>query len=261
MSREDLQLKYNTQISTNSYIELSYVIRTTLQKIGLRLENLPIVQLPIQPILVNIATLTERGCNRYYKLLRKKKNLSSTIHEREAIWHKELNSTFGVQFWNKVYTLTSEIKNENRLKWLQYQIARNSLFTNYKVNKFNPNVSPLCSNCNSIENISHLFWGCDKVLELWQQIQTFLGNFQIFLDFSLKNVLFGNHKEPSASISNFTILIAKGYIWKCRFDKSPISFIAFKKYLKHKLEDLKDSFEYSDKLILFNQWNNLYASL
>ena len=183
------------------------------------------------------------------------------MHEREAIWHKELNSTFGVQFWNKVYTLTAEIKNENRLKWLQYQIAINSLFTNYKVSKFNPNVSPFCPNCNCIENTSHLMWGCDQVLELWQQIRTFLGNFQINLDISVKNVLFGNHKEPIDSVTNFTILVTKGYIWKTKFDKSPISFIAFKKYLKYKLEDLKDSYEYLDKLILFDQWNNLFASL
>ena len=183
------------------------------------------------------------------------------MHERESIWHKELNSTYGVQFWNKVYSVTAEIKNDNRLKWLQYQIARNSLFTNYKVNKFNPNVSPLCSNCNNIEITSHLLWGCDKVLELWQQIHYFLANFQISLDYSLKTVLFGNHKEPCDSVLNYTILIAKGYIWKSKFDKSLISFIAFKKYFKHKLEDLKDSCNYIDKMFLFDRWINIFASL
>ena len=261
LSREELQLKYEIEININTYIELSYIIKSTIQKIGLRRENLPIVQLPIQPVLVNVAMLTEKGCNRYYKLLRKKKNLSNSMHERESIWHKELNSTYGVQFWNKVYTITAEIKNDNRLKWLQYQIARNSLFTNYKVNKFNPNVSPLCSNCNNIEKTSHLLWGCDKVLELWQQIHYFLSNFQISLDYSLKTVLFGNHNEPCDSVLNFTILIAKGYIWKSKFDKSPISFIAFKKYFKHKLEDLKDSCNYIDKMFLFDRWINIYASL
>ena len=108
---------------------------------------------------------------------------------------------------------------------------------------------------------SHLLWGCDKVLELWQQIHYFLSNFQISLDYSLKTVLFGNHNEPCDSVLNFTILIAKGYIWKSKFDKSPISFIAFKKYFKHKLEDLKDSCNYIDKMFLFDRWINIYASL
>ena len=201
------------------------------------------------------------GCNKYYKLIRKKKNLSNTLHEREAIWHTELNMTFGINFWNKVYNLTSEIKNDNRLKWLQFQISRNSLFTNYKVNKFNPNVSPLCRNCQNIEKTSHLMYGCVQVLELWEHIRHFLGTFQIDLDISPRNILFGNHKESMEDVTNVVILVTKGYIWKTKFDESPLIFNSFKKYLKNKLEDLKSSLEYIDKIVLFDQWNNIFASL
>ena len=261
LSKVELEEKYNLQLNQETYIELSYIVKSSLQKIGLRQENLPIVQLPIQPILTNIATLVVKGCNRYYKLIRKKKALSSTIHERETIWHNEINSTFGIQFWNKVYFLTNDIKNDNRLKWVQFQISRNSLFTNHKVNKFNPNVSPLCRNCNNVEKISHLMWHCGLVMELWQDIQNFLEAFQIYPEFNIKIILFGMHKETMNSVTNFVILAAKGYIWKTKFDNTPVSFNLFKKYLKMKLEDLKNSYEYVDKMHLFDQWINIFASL
>ena len=98
----------------------------------MRREKLPIVQLPVQPLIVNIATMSVSGCNRYYKLIRNKKNLSANIQERETVWHTELGVNYGVPFWNKVYDLTTRIKYDNRLKWIQYQVVRNSLFANHK---------------------------------------------------------------------------------------------------------------------------------
>ena len=82
-----------------------------------------------------------------------KKNLSSTQSEREFKWHTELQATFGTDFWGKTYSLTAGIQNENKIKWLQYQIVRNSLFTNYKVNKIKPHISPFCTFCGHLGNI------------------------------------------------------------------------------------------------------------
>ena len=63
------------------------------------------------------------------------------------------------------------------------------------------------------------------------------------------------------STTNFIILVAKGYIWKSKFEHTPLLIASFKKYFKNKLEDLKDSLEYIDKTAEFDQWINLYASL
>ena len=104
-------------------------------------------------------------------------------------------------------------------------------------------------------------YGCVQVLELWEHIRHFLGTFQIDLDISPRNILFGNHKESMEDVINVVILVTKGYIWKTKFDESPLIFNSFKKYLKNKLEDLKSSLEYIDKIVLFDQWNNIFASL
>lgn len=104
-------------------------------------------------------------------------------------------------------------------------------------------------------------WHCGLVMELWQDIQNFLEAFQIYPEFNIKIILFGMHKETMNSVTNFVILAAKGYIWKTKFDNTPVSFNLFKKYLKMKLEDLKNSYEYVDKMHLFDQWINIFASL
>ena len=63
--------------------------------------------------------------------------MSTTLAEREGRWHTELGCVFGLEYWNKIYTLTAGIKNENKIKFMQFQINRNCLFTNYKVNSLN----------------------------------------------------------------------------------------------------------------------------
>ena len=261
LTRQEIEEKFDVQISQDTYIELSYIVKTSLQKIGMRLDKLPLVQLPVQPALIAIATMTKKGCSSYYKLIRSKRNLSANIQEREAVWHTELGSVYGIQFWNKVYTLTSRIKADNRLKWLQYQVVRNSLFTNHKVNKFNPGVSPLCRNCPSIEKISHLVWQCVQARELWDSIQNFINIQGIYHVFTLKEVLFGFLEEEMSSIKNTLIVFTKGYIWKTKHENSPLLFTSWKKYLKIKLEDLRAAFEYLNELQSFDQWSNVYALL
>ena len=91
-TKASLELKCNTILDENSYIEIKYILKSCVEGLGLQLERLPIVHLPSQPLLVNIATLTRTGCSSYYKLLRKHQNLRSSQADREAKWHTELNT-------------------------------------------------------------------------------------------------------------------------------------------------------------------------
>ena len=51
----------------------------------------------------------------YCKILKKKKNLSISLAERELKWHNELQSTFGTDYWNTIYSFTASIQNENKM--------------------------------------------------------------------------------------------------------------------------------------------------
>ena len=171
LSKNELENKYQVMISEESFKELHYVIKTARQRLGIKDDSLIPTFLPFQPLLINIVNLTKKGCSTYCKLIKKKPNLKTSLADREQKWHNELQCTFGTDFWNKIYSFTASIKHENKIKWLQFQINRNCLFTNYKVNKFKPHISPDCSYCSHQENnanselVSHLFWGCDFVLK------------------------------------------------------------------------------------------------
>jgi hypothetical protein len=97
--------------------------------------------------------------------------------------------------------MASNIKNENKMKWFQFQLNRNSLFTNYKVNKFKPQISKYCSSCSHIEGfshlegVSHLFFDCDFVLKLWQEKKTWLATLNINIPLDRNKLIFGIHDE------------------------------------------------------------------
>ena len=102
---------------------------------------------------------TTKGCSYYNKLLSLKSVLKNKIQRREEKWHAELGSTFSVYFWNKARKHCDNIFFDNQLKWLQFQVVRNSLQTNYIVNHFMPKIPKICSyckECSSIEIISHI---------------------------------------------------------------------------------------------------------
>lgn len=151
LTRAEMETRYEMTLNEETYIEFQYIFKTARRNLSIPDNVLIPTFRPFQPLLISIVNQVKKGCNVYYRFLRKKVNLNTTLTERESRWHNELNCTYGVLFWDKSYNLTSTIKNENKMKWLQYQINRNSLFTNYKVNKFKNQISPNCSLCSHVE--------------------------------------------------------------------------------------------------------------
>ena len=200
--------------------------------------------------------------------MRKYTNLKTNLTVREEKWHKELNTLYSTEFWNKTYVLTAEIKFDHKIKWLQYQINRNSLYTNYRVNKFNNQVSPLCTFCiqsqnanPQIEHVSHLFVSCPTIQKLWYDIVDWLNSIDVGVPTDKKNLLFGVHTEQFDSVSNYVILCTKYYIWVTKQKQQSPTFVAFKKYFFTKLEDLKNAYTFLEKNDKFNHWNNIYSNL
>ena len=164
-TKEQFEDRYGIEVDNNDYIEIKFIIKSAFINLGLRNENGILLTLPAQPLLIAILNMTKTGCGAYVRLLEKKSNLRRPLTKSEAKWHSELECTFNIDFWNNTYTLAANIKNDNRLRWFQYQINRNCLFTNYRVNKFKNHISPLCNFCSHLagvphhnELVSHLFF-------------------------------------------------------------------------------------------------------
>ena len=116
---------------------------------------------------------------------------------------------------------------------MNYQIVRNSQFSNYRVNKFKPNISPLCTYCQTEnEKLSHLYFHCNKVQDFWIEMQNWFAQFNTNIPIRISTILFGHEKESPDSVINYTLLVAKRYIWTNKFHSTPLSFIAFSKNIK-----------------------------
>ena len=266
-TREELENVYNLEVSNESLLEIHYIIKLALRNLGFKDNQSIISFLPTQPLLINILNMTKKGCNVYCRLLKKKSNLNQTLTPSETKWHSELNRTFGTTFWNKTYSLTASIRHENKMKYLQFQINRNCLFTNYRVHKFKNHISPLCTYCAHVEGVthpelvSHLFFECDFVLSLWQEVRGWLSTFNENLQLNRTKLLFGDHEEPCNSVINFVILSVKYFIWKEKFQSKTLNLTGFQSFLKFKLDDLKNACLFEEKETKFDKWLIIYDCL
>ena len=241
LSRIEMERKFEINLNEEMHLEFRYILRMARRCLGLNDDyRIPVFR-PFQPLLINIANLCKKGCSNYYRLLRKKNNLNTTLEERESKWHQELNCILGTEYWNKIYSLTASIKNENRMKFLQFQINRNSLFTNYKVNKFKNNISPFCSFCTGtngnnqphFERISHLFYECHLVFKLWEDVVNWIRTFNFEIPLEKKKIIFGIQEQKISSVPNYLILCVKYFIWKSKFQGQHPTLNSFKIYLKN----------------------------
>ena len=89
--------------------------------------------------------------------------------------------------------------------------------------------------------VSHLFFECDSVLNLWQQIRDWLGTLEINLELNRTKLLFGIQEEGSLSVRNFIILTVKYFIWKTKFQNKGLTLIDYQHNLKNKLEEHKNA--------------------
>ena len=146
-SRDEFEHSMKCVIDNETYRSLLEVMKATLRSLGLSESFAIATYHPFQPLLISIVLALRKGCRTYYKLMRNTSKPGYRLSAREEKWHSELNSTFSAIFWSKTYQMTGNIRNENQIKWPQFQIHRNSLYTNYRVNKFNQEVSKYCIFC------------------------------------------------------------------------------------------------------------------
>ena len=145
---------------------------------------------------------------------------------------------------------------------MQYQILRNSQFTNYRVSKFNTSVSPLCSFCNlEVEKISHLYFTCNEVQKFLVDTSNWLNELSVNIAMNIKSILFGIQNERTGSQGNIIILWIKKYIWTSRVKKTNLSLGTFQIVLLNNLKKLKELYDFLNKSQLFENWTSLFYNL
>ena len=183
-------------------------------------------------------------------------------------WHQELGYTLGVRFWNTAYKLTADIKDDNYMKWIQFQINRKSLYTNNILNKFQDTIPPLCTFClrsssrnPKLELISELFFDCPLVNNFWGEIRDWLLTLNINLVILKNTILFGNHDHEIMSVPNYVVLCGKCFIWRSRLINHDLSLINFQYFLFYKLNDMRNAYIHCEKEFKFEPWTVIYDCL
>ena len=238
-------------IPENDYISLKVVIQQSFQKLGTYPKEE--VKRPFQPIIVQIANISVKGCNRWAALLKNKNNCNKTLLERERKWEHRLGRMQGNFFWDKCYKNVKNIFFDNKLKIFYYHIVRGTLKTNIITYHFVQGTSRSCSFCSrSEESIPHLFFDCPVVsVFLDMALLTMPENLDIFHNiFDKKEFIFGIRDEHIYSPFNLFILYLKRFIWICRCRESKLNSNGFFKWFQFEIKMLKDCF-YEDKRLPF----------
>ena len=262
MSYEAFTDLYNINMEEIKYIDIRYILKLSFQTLKLPLSKLQIVSYPLVPTLIRIALSTNKGCGSYYKILSKKRCLENKIWKRDEKWQSELQTVLSINFWDKTRHLNSTNNFDNPGKWLQYQINRNSLQTNYIVSHFIGNVSPLCKFCGlSDEKISHLYWFCPYVKNFLTDAFKYIQNTGLIYAPTKVEFLFGVPNESFDHPINYLSLLIKKFIWKIKFKNAILNIVGLRNHLKMYLRDLKNIFEKKERALKFNDWIPLYSDL
>ena len=99
--------------------------------------------------------------------------------------------------------------------------------------------SNICDFCKEEkDSIEHLFWNCTYVGRFWQALENLIiENCTTAANMKLTRnlVLFGTDNNiKTDNVFDLIILLAKLYIYKCKFDKTAPSIPSFKNQLKQK---------------------------
>ena len=129
---------------------------------------------------------------------------------------------------------------DTKLRWFQYRIVHRIIPTNRYLFKCKIVDSPLCNICNQEEEtISHLMWECEIVQNFWSRLLNILKEKCILcetLELSEPLILFGiKEKVITDKAIDLIILIAKYYIYSCKWQSKAPHLKVFEKILKERI--------------------------
>ena len=125
--------------------------------------------------------------------------------------------------WEEIYSIPYKATIDTKHREFQWKILHRILYGNSSLYKMQLVDSPLCIFCKTEnETLEHLFFRCKLISNFWMAIENSLKTEQILLSRLLEiEVLVGITKEIKyKNLINFLIIIAKRFIYFCRYKKN-----------------------------------------
>ena len=179
--------------------------------------------------------------------------------ESESKWQAELGAHFSLEFWDKTYILNKQSLVSNKTKWINLQILRFILPTNYSVNKYKPLQDPGCSFCIShLERLPFLIWSCPVVRDFWKMVGNILEFYYPNFTLGRKEAIFGDIKTKGDSVINTMLLLAKHFIWREKFGSRNIDEVKYISFMRKELGFLQENMDFKGNGIKFRtDWNSI----
>ena len=142
----------------------------------------------------------------------------------------ELSDVFDDLDWASINNCPFICTQNVNLRWLQFRINNRIIGTNSFLFKINILDTDKCAFCkNETETIKHIFFSCYIVKQFWQKLADYVNEktHSRFDNLSYNLIIFGC-KDKTFS---FILLVAKHYIYKCKYLNNEISFDVFLRIL------------------------------
>ena len=120
-----------------------------------------------------------------------------------------------------------KVTNVPKFRSFQYRLLQRGLVTNVQLHKWGVLQNYNCSWCKlEKETVSHLFYFCDIVQDLWKQLLEWISkNFSVgVITFNVTTVLCNRLVQGKGHVVNFMCLITKQYIYSQRCLGNQIHF-------------------------------------
>ena len=259
LSCEQINNKFNLKLNFLNFHRIKLAIVRAAENLNNKIYdiNFSDTKSPKLPLIHKLSCLSNKGCGIYYKALKSREWSALSTSNCENKWQNELGTTLSVEFWNKIWRLNKYSLISNRMKWINLQIFRFILPTNYTVNKYKQTQDPGCSFCpNHLELLPFLMWSCPEVRDFWSMVGNILGAY--FPQFTLgrKEAIFGDAKSKPDSVINTMLLLGKQFIWRQKFGSKSLDELSFIIYMKNELNLLYQTMVFKGQKIKFcREWD------
>ena len=258
LALNELNEKYSLNLNFLSYHRIKEVIKNGIKKLNYKIFDggLCDLEYPKLPLMHKLSCLQSKGCRIFYEVLKAREWSELSTADCESRWHTELGTILSVNFWDKIWKMQKQLLCSNRMKWVNLQILRFILPTNYSVSRYNNNQDPRCSFCqNHLELLPDLVWGCQRVREFWEMVGNFLKLYFPNFNLGRKEAIFGDHESNGNSVINTMIIFSKQFIWTEKFGKKDLNELHYTLFMQKELKLLLEVMQFKGEMQSFiTEW-------
>ena len=136
--------------------------------------------------------------------------------------------------WPEIYSLPHRVTSDTKMPEFQFKLLNKYLVTNVFLYKIGVVSSPVCSFCGKEnESLEHILINCNYTKEFWAEVIKWLRSLKVNINnLNNKEIMLGMPNCEDELFVNHVLLIAKQYLYSCRWRKTFPIFKVFTSRLR-----------------------------